>query len=910
MANETIASTIRAIKQGENIPQMRIIRDPVSAAVISKIVQDPNVKTRYDARNNRKPLEPDVLFLKQLSRSKMDDVADAETVMQLLPDLELSAQILISSILSPKDMMNVDLIYTPPETICPPHVAGSLIRIIKNYYSTNYKIESKLSLMLRDILYNTGSYAVCVIPENAIDEIINNNQRVSKEDYDNLFGDANIHQSLLKPKGVLGKPYLKPKVKSGFTLENYHKRESDKEDTTMVFTMEDLNYDFNLELTKDYDLTSYIQVTDNWDILSVPRLDKYMRERTISDILNNQSQEDSDVISDRDIDNLLFRRMYYQSNTLVQVKTNDQGYRKSIADPLVIHLPSESVIPVFIPGAPDEHVGYFVLIDETGNPVSKETSIDYYNELGMMSANNRKCLTSHLLDKAKDLYDGYATNARFSNRFRYDYAARAYADIVEKDLVTRLRNGIYGNNIKIGGSDEIFRIMFSRALMQQFTQMLFIPVELMTYMAFKFDENGMGQSLLDNLKIVNSLSISLMLANTRAAIMNSVPRTKVSVKLDEDTPNVEGVRESIMNEYMLNRSSNAVPVGTINPVDLSTWASQANVEFEWTGAKDLPDMSIDISEFSSQIPKSDTDLDDDLKKKRIMGQGLSPETVDASQSPDFATSIVQESLMHARRAMQYQQLYTPQLSDHIRKITLATPSLLAQLEEVLFNNFEEVIEHLLPERKDYQASTEDKLKIVKKATIAFVKQLEIELPKPNNLSIVRKKEAFDEYMEAVEKCIDYYISNNIMPTDVLGDLAEKADSVKSILIAHYARKWMIDNDYLTELNDLITLDEDDKAIFNVKDMAVDFAANMEKSIGEMLDRARPIKETGDIYMKGNDVEEGASDSSFSSDSSSDSDDSDDSSGDDFGDMGGFDMSFDEGDESSSDSEDGESDNEL
>lgn len=893
MATSTIQHVINDLKKNTGVQPIQLIRDPIQSAILSKAISDNNYRVEYDRHGNRKAFQPDINFLKQLSRAKMQDIADAETVMQLLPDIELSSQILISSILSPKDMLTTTLSYVPPETVCPPDVASSLIRVIKQYFSLNYKIESKLPKMLKDILYEKGSYAVCVLPENAIDEVINNNQRLSKEDFNNLFGEIKEKQSLLSPLGILGKSDRKEHKL--FSIENYKKTITSKADSELVFSLEELNQEFDLDIPVGYDLTSYIQVSDNFSILSVPRLESFLRAKTLDEIIH--SQEDT-YLADRDLDNILYRRMYYQSNTLVQVKTNDQGYRKSISEPLVMHLPSESVIPVFVPGNPEEHVGYFVLIDEAGNPVSKETSIDYYNELNRMTETNRKCLTSHLLDKAKNLYDGRGDQGSLmSARNRYDSAARTYASIIEKDLIQRLRNGIYGKTFSIGGSDEIFRIMFSRALAQQFTQLLFVPVELMTYMAFKYDENGMGVSLLDNLKTVNSLAISLMLANNRAAVMNSIPRTKVTVKLDEDDPDVEARREQIVTEYMLLKAANSVPIGVINPVDIATWASQANVEFQFEGAKDMPDMSIDISEFASQVPKADTDLEEDLRKRRIMGQGMSPETVDASRGAEFATSIVQESMLFARRTMQYQQKFTPFIADNIKKITLATPMLMQDLEEILYNNYDDVIKHLLPERQDYQSSQDDKLRIVRKAAIAFVKQIEVELPKPNNLSVLRKKEAFSDYIDAVNTAVEYYISSEIQDPEMLGELANIVEPVKKMIVAKMARDWMVENDYLPELNDLISQDEEGKPAFDIYEVTADFSSNIIKSLGKFYDKAKVMKKLSDMYAKDNDIADdggfGGS-SSYDSDSSSDDSSSGDdfASGDDFGmdDLGG-DMGF-------------------
>lgn len=907
MTDKTIAEVVKAAKTQQTVPALSLVRNPTFASVISKYVSDNEINPQYDKHGNRRPIDPDYNELRRRFSNKSNDINDADTVMSLLPDIELSAQVLISSILSPKDLMNTELSYIAPENICPPNVASNLTRAIKEHFTTRYKLESKLPIILRDILYNTGSYPIAVIPENAIDEIINNNQSLSTESIKDIFGEIDDKTSILPPKGILGKSDYVSKEDSRFTefsLENYKVRNTTKDDTLVKVSIEDVNEKIkdwkytekkdNVTIVKQISLEegdnvdTYIKVTDNYDILSTPRLLKHFRGKMISSLINPSMEEDS--LSDVDIDNILRRRMHYSVNPVVKVKTNDQGYRKSIGEPLVMHLPSEAVIPVFVPGDPEDHIGYFVLIDENGNPLSKDNAIDYYNELGMMTANNKKCLSSTLLDRSKNLF--YGPDQYALGRKRMDYAARTYGDIIEQDLVSRLRNGIYGKSVKIGGNDEIYRIMFARALQQQYTQVLFLPCELITYMAFKFDDNGIGYSLLDNMKIVNSLAIALMLANIRAGVLNSIPRTKVNIKLDEDDPDVEGRREHFINEFLLMRSAgnNGLPMGTVNPVDHNTWATQANIEFQFTGAKDLPDMEVDINEFQSQVPKPDTELEEDMRKRRIMGQGLSPETIDATQGANFATSVVQESILFARRTLQYQELFHPLLSDHISKVSLASPDLLEILEEIIISNFDDVISYILPDRKDYQASDHDKLIIAKKVVISFVKQLTVELPKPNMLSIEKKKEAFENYKSAISDAIESYISTEILSSEEFSELAGKADIVKSSLIAYFCRKWMAENDYLTELNDLITTDEDDQPMFNLYEMSADHGAAIIKSIGKFLETAEPIKKTGNMFAEAKDINGDDYSSSYSdttSDTSGDTGEGDDMG---MGDMG-MDMDF-------------------
>ena len=149
-----------------------------------------------------------------------------------------------------------------------------------------------------------------------------------------------------------------------------------------------------------------------------------------------------------------------------------------------------------------------------------------------------------------------------------------------------------------------------------------------------------------------------------------------------------------------------------------------------------------------------------------------------------------------------------------------------------------------------------------------------------------------------------------MPSEILGELGENADAVKQILISYYCRKWMVENDYLAELNDLVTLDEFDNPVFDVYEMSADFGSSIIKSIGRMLDKARPMKETADLYVEQNNVEESDSFSSPDTDTSDSSD-----SGDDFGFEDDFSMDDDTSDDTTDESDteedlDGPTDNDL
>lgn len=915
---------VQAKRKGDSIPAMDIVRNINLSATLSKLIPDNNRPIR-DIQGNRQDYAPDIGALSEISYDKIEDINHADTVMQLLPDTEICAQILVSSILSPKDMGETTLTYNPPTDVLPSKTASSLVNIIKDYFKENYKIEPKLQEWLRAILFEKGSYPIAVIPENSLDELITSGNRVSMEALSTVY---DTKASNMQPIGLLGKPdkvdlstgkIIRDKGKHGLniSLEQYDKIEDiSAEDGHMYVAMEKYepeysNVDKKHKPTRKKEMELFdpcITVTDNPAVLSISSLKEQLRAHTVNQtIFGMESNVD---LNDTELENLIYRKMQYQTAPIVALKTSEQAYRESVGEPLILHIPSEAIIPVFIPGSPSQHVGYYVLLDDNGYPISKESNIDHYQELGDMTASGKRSMAGIISQRVHRMFEG-PDYRDYNKARRLDASIKAYADMVEKDLLSRLRNGIYGRSIKIGNTTEVFRIMFSRSLAQQHTQILFIPAEMMTYMAFRYDDNGVGVSLLDNLKIINSLRVALMLAGVRSSVMNSIPRTKVNVKLDPNDPNPIKRRDQFVHEYRNLRSSgnNGMPMGTTNPAVIEQWANQAGVEFSWSGHPDIPDMEVDISEYASSVAQPDTDLRDQMDKIGVLGIGLTPEVVDSSKGADFATTITHNNLLLTRRVGQYQEAYNPQISAHIRKHTLASPMIKKDLMNILMNDFVEIMTYIAPDEKtDFsKISPQAKWKLCEKLLSTFVNKLEVTLPKPNSLPLKTKQEAFEEYMNSIDESMKYVLSTDVLPEGVIGELNQAVDMAVAVARSHFAREWMMKNDYMTELLDLLATDEKGEPIYNLWELNAQYSESKAKALALFIDKVKDLKRTGDQYMQSNQQDDNMGGSDYSSDTSGDTDSNSEDSGDDFGmgddfggGMGDYGMTEDTGESNSED----------
>ena len=831
MSNKDIRAVIGLVNNGKSFPAVSLVKtNPDLAATISKLVHS-RQQAIFDANGNKSASNIDKGNFTELSRDIVEKTTDSESIMQLFPDMELAAQILISSVISPKDMTSTEIIYTATNSILTSEVSAALIVKVKDYYEQEYKIKPLLPKILREALFETGSYVVAVIPESSIDEIINGSEKIGIEsiaEYVDKEGDVVNY-------GILGDPRKDKTSQSDsfISVETFKEYNSTK------------TYDGFLTHSKDNKTESLLfsktKVIDNPHILKLPKVFVKLKEQRINAILKPKLtgngvafESKNSKLTDSQMQSLLYKNKERGTNLLVRVKTKDQAARNTVGRPLILKLPSESVIPVHVPGNEQEHIGYFVLIDSEGNPLNRSSNQNYFTDLQSRLNNQSNTMSSYLLQKAKAGAMGGAN----SNHLSIDQATRLYSDIIESDLLERLRTGAYGSNVSIAKNEEIYRVMLARTLANQTTQLLYLPAELVTYFAYKYNKNGIGKSLHDDLRILNSLRAMMMFSRIMASLKNSIGRTEVKLKLDERDTDPQKTIETAVHEISKTRQQ-YFPLGMNSPVDLVDWIQKSGFEFTFEGHPKIPDMQIEFNEKNSNYVKPDTDLDEELKKRAIMGIGLSPETVDNGFSSEFATTVVANNLLLAKRVIQIQEHISPLLTDHAKKIAKNDGNLLDDLRGIIRENYEKIKNSNSTEEelKDFETNKEGTIEYLLND---FINTIELSLPQPNSVTLENQMVSFTIYSEALDKCLDAWISSEIVNSNMSGEVNGNVDNVKAIIKAHYLRKWMSENNVLTELAELTTNDENGNPMLNFVDIQKDHINGLVRSIVHLYKETKPV----------------------------------------------------------------------
>jgi hypothetical protein len=684
-------SSFPNVGEQRKFPRLSLAKsDPEVQSMISKLVSD-KASRPNTASGNRAINVPEHTWLTKISELTSNNINDAKSLFQLLPDTELSMQILVSCILSPKDMVNTDLTYTVESTAITPETIGAMLQVVEDYFDKTYKIKSLLQPMLEDMLFLAGSYPLLVLPENTIDEAINGPGRVSMESLRSDLTERGVPRAM----GFLG-----PSVKStadALSLENLI--------TPLdIHGAGDIITKMTLTTESGKTINPYLEVSDNPSLLKMGMLRDKIRQDRIQDILSvgkvsmearrdnlmpkvsmeakgdlSMATPDSKkkYATTGDMEASLYRKRRYKNVPVFSLTPSDMLEKRPVGHPLVMKLPSESVIPVHVPSNPEQHLGYFVLLDEMGNPLYKANNSDFYTDLST-NINSSTEMVSQLIATTKRAERGREDNNEIDSK----QIIKAYTDLVEEDLLNRLRNGAYGADVEIARPTEVYRVMFARAMEQMHTRLLYVPSELMTYMAFDYNQHGIGSSLLEKNKILGGMRAIMLFASTMASVKNSVGRVSLNITLDPNDPDPSKTVEFMIHEHAKTRQA-SYPLGASNPVDIVSFMENAGVQVAVSGNTAYPETKLEVEDKISNKAKPDTELMEDLKNSFIMSLGLSPETVNMGAGAEFATTVVQSNLLLTKRVMQYQEKFTVLLLDFIQKYILYSGALMDELREVI-----------------------------------------------------------------------------------------------------------------------------------------------------------------------------------------------------------------------------------
>lgn len=814
-----------------------IYSSPLTASVISKLVSQPTNTGASAIRDTKTGAEASRGELNQASLELQRNITDNRNAMELFPDIELSKQTLVSSIIAPNNMLQEDLNITIEHPNVPVDVSSDILQIIKPEIENYYKLDDKVFKIIENVLFTKGSHIEIVLPESAVDHLINERPLLrleSMRDVNRIFDELET--------GTLG--FIGPKDQDEILRFESHNGEKGQ-----VFKPTDESGSI---------LSKHITVGDNFGILKKPFYREAAARSAVKSRIRSLQRKTVEIlkkpvearmesfttkktISNSDLKNSIYKNPNTGQDLFLRVPDRDNLQRHSIGRPLDLTLPSESFIPLHFPGDPTRCIGGFALLDQDGYFLSMDSNRKYLmaaqhhvNQISTNATSNHGSntnISSSLLEKAKNNLKGS------DNTIPLTYLAELFGTVLEEDLLKRIRNGIYSTEAAISRNNDIYAVMLARALSGSQTQIVYIPKEFFTYFAYQYNSNGTGRSLLSDVNYLVSLRAVSMYAKVANQIRNAISITDVNVTMDPRDPMPQKTIEKIIDLTSQTRTQ-MFPWGLNTPSDIASWWHRAGFQLHVEGHPHLPTTKIEYQHRGHEKNIPNIDDDDTLNDMIHMHFGITPEMRDAGLGAQFATSIANSNILFSKRVTQFQKVFNKLFSDYIRVLVNNDGFIVNKVRAKIKENWAKITTTFDEALRNFAEA--DPEKAIDFFTDEVIDTLTLTLPKPDMTSIQNQMTAFKDFTEALEETFKYILSDDAVSQSVLGENADRLVALREPLRAQIIRDWMRKNNFMPELFDLIDTDENGKPRSIVAAGAQEYLGKLALNITTFMREFTPV----------------------------------------------------------------------
>jgi hypothetical protein len=872
--------------------------------MISKAVPEKDRKPIRNHAGNRLMTAPDPATMNTIYRGTARRNRDNQITLQLLPDLGLCFDILVSLTMAPHDMFSDSVSITSDSSdLLPASVTLTLLQETTDYFNKKHELTNFIERMLYRVMRDWGALPQLIIPENALDDVINNYNDNLHLGLESFRKEIDTENNTVRSKGLLGVPeYLResgrqkavlPKHSAfarGVSLdlqaydtyrepsplanhdqsfinfskllgttevstEAWHHTKGDEKinPDRMVFVTDNISA---IKLPEIRDMATRSRVANLLSKNGIGKLQKSL-ESAYKDLTKHVREvhaksTDHRKLNDDEIEKLIFKDRKFAHTPTAVLRNNASLQRTSIGEPLVRELDTACFIPVSIAGDPTRKLGGFIMLDEDGNPLTSSTAMpDEIQDLSSY-ANGKGNFVSSLNERAKEMYSGKDCNPA-TNFMTKKFLSQVTSDVMSKDLIDRLKNGYYDNGFQLGYNEDFYWMMFTRVMQGNRTTVLWVPAEYLVYFALEYDDFGFGKSMLDDMRNLTSMRIMMMIAGLTTTLRNSIGRTKVSVQLDEEDPDAEMRLEEIQDEIVKSRVS-PIPFGINNIADISKYIQRACYEFEISGNSGISEMKIDFEQFNTNYPKPDEELTEELKNLSIQRLSLTRDTIDQSQGADFAIQAATSNRLTMKRIQRIQRTMEPQIAESLRKRAANSESQLKKYREIIETNWESFqVEKL----KSYFGIEDDSLlqtpqfkkMAIEQVMSVYIMNLMVELPSPASSTLEDQHTAYTAARNFYEEVIKDIISDSFFdPTFQGDDASTKIAGIRESIVSLYMRRWLADNNVLPEVSELTRFDENGNVATNALDELEKHLKALGMSVAVFLRRFKKHAATMGVLM--------------------------------------------------------------
>ena len=773
--------------------------------------------------------------------------ANNSNIKQVAPEVSQAANLMASAIFNPNDMQDGSYTFHCDTDLISEEARVLIVQALSDYFNDKQKLAIHHHEMVKDILYMSGAKPVLILPTTALMDMIDKSV-VGIESIDpkkkhlkretlwdmaadpnkSLFGMNTAHKNIgLESLNIydddLGNEFTETLVES-IALEMFEEERARNPNSTRSIddiknSVKGLPLKAGLEqmskkLIEDLESGKSVRTTDRLELLGLLGIKTE----------HAQKEQTKKVRSYFSTPNRVIQQPFVELSP-------DQSVEETF-HPIVVDLPVESVIPVFVPGSPDKHIGYFVIQDELGNPINNYSFIHDQANQSSLSKESVQAFFGRMDDKNSGSFGAVQKNAA-KHLYKNETIHKVFNSVFDKYIQTHMqKTGV--PTVDTSVTEAISKCMMIRFFRRAKTTLVYVPKEHLIYYAFDYHDDGTGKSLVDDIQYVLSIRVMLTVASMLSAVRNAVDKTVLSIDYGKHISNPRAISETLRQVFTDGKKTTF----TYDPVMATQDIQREAVKIIPANIEGLTTYKVETDNRSSSKIEADTDFMSKLDEMMIYALGVPHADMNHLSKDEYSRSVATRNILFAKEIIRKAATLCSLVDEHIRVYTRYSG----------------------PLRKAIAAACEDRLTSSgteggEDVIDRIIDSIWVSLPKPNIAVDKAQYTEIREAIEIIETLIDKIYPDECAP----GDYSNEMRMVRATVKAHKLREIISTIGASSNVTSLPKLDE----ILDLSDInKIHMTMKNLKAMVERLEKAFEPKEE-------------QTDSSYSSDS----DDSSDSGGD-------------------------------
>lgn len=565
-------------------------------------------------------------------------------------------------------------------------------------------------------------------------KIVSNNDTVGTESFTVLMSKDNKRQDLYKAV-IDDLSSLNPDI---FSLND-----DGNVPEELVTSLESMK----VTLTKKLDEGDIIKLSENPEIIKFAGEYKNFKKKN----LEKKYEEN------------LNSYMYYRIDELVSMQKYEDNNEQELGHPFYMVLPPESVIPIHVPGNPKEHLGYLVLIDEFGHPLSATDSSTKGCCGGSVSAAHQAMFGSSCGSKL-DRYSKAMSNSVFDH-------------LLDNYIKAKL-NGMGIDSVDVEKANGIANVMFYRLLEHKRTGLVYVPPSLMTYLCFDYRSNGTGKSLLEDIHFILSLRATFMVASVMAMANDSVNHHNINLTFDEKTTNYEQIMDIVANQYIDKRKMKL----SIDPTDISRNIARNALTISPKNMAGIQGFDIESTNQAGSSVKVDNELMSTFDTMLVTALGVPYAALNQLSETEYSRSVVTGNLFFSKQIKKDQNTLCRHMEQFVKTYIKYSRTLKEAILEIIKSKGK--LNDKVNTEKVTTSTTDQVLesKNIPKVISKIIDHIQLRLPIPNIAPDKAQYSELKEYLATIDE-----LANVLFGNELVGQEDMKAQGMLGIIRAFWKK---------------------------------------------------------------------------------------------------------------------------